>query len=159
MTSDFRLAAVGLKVTSESNPSPEGSRTHGTWVCGYCSLWRWRLLRLCARPFPLCFSGPSVFCRRATVVTLLRQVRLSEASDSQVLGLMFTSLWDSLRQSLKRFFCQDGCYELAGTAKLPIYLPQTVFAYRIESLGQVNKGHKRSLFCSWNFSLTDEVET
>ena len=95
----------------------------------------------------------------ATVVTLLRQVRLSEASDSQVLGLMFTSLWDSLRQSLKRFFCQDGCYELAGTAKLPIYLPQTVFAYRIESLGQVNKGHKRSLFCSWNFSLTDEVET
>ena len=33
----------------------------------------------------------------ATVVTLLRQVRLSEASDSQVLGLMFMSLWDSLR--------------------------------------------------------------
>ena len=84
----------------------------------------------------------------ATVVTLLRQVRLSEASDSQVLGLMFPSLWDSLRQSLKRFFCQGGRYELAGTAKLPLYLPQTVCAYRIEGLGQVNKGHKRSLFCS-----------
>ena len=56
-------------------------------------------------------------------MTLLRQVRLSEASDSQVLGLMFTSLWDSLKQSLKRFFCQDGRYELAGTAKLPLYLP------------------------------------
>ena len=95
----------------------------------------------------------------ATVVTLLRQVGRSEANDSQVLGLMFRSLWDSLRQSLKRFFCPDGRYELAGTAKLLLYLPQTVCAYRIEALGQVNKGHKRSLFCSWNFSLTDEVET
>ena len=37
-----------------------------------------------------------------------------------------------------------GCYgyELVGTAKLLLRLPQAVSAYRIEGLGQVNKSHK-----------------
>ena len=35
-----------------------------------------------------------------------------------------------------------GRYEFAGTAKRLLCLPQTVSAYRIESLGQVSKGHK-----------------
>ena len=37
-----------------------------------------------------------------------------------------------------------GCYgyELVGTAKLLLLLPQAVSAYRIEGLGQVNKSHK-----------------
>ena len=69
-------------------------------------------------------------------------------------GTLWGSLWNV-------FSARKVVYELAGTAKLLLYLPQTVcgYVYRIEGLGQVNKVHKRSLFCSWNFSPTDEVET
>lgn len=59
----------------------------------------------------MCFCGPSV---------LLRPVGQSWASNFQVLGLIFRSTRESLRQSLKRFFYLPSPTE---------HLPRQSFAY------------------------------
>ena len=59
----------------------------------------WRMARL------VCVSAVRrFFAARVTVVTSLRPVGQSWASNFQVLGLIFRSTRESLRQSLKRFF-------------------------------------------------------
>ena len=57
---------------------------------------------------------------RATVVTLLRPVGQSWAIKFQVLGLIFRSTRESLRQSLRRFFYLPSPTE---------HLPRQSFAY------------------------------